>query len=326
MRIAVAGTGSIGRRHISQLQLLLPHLQLVLLRTNGQVDAYAEAQHAEVVPDLAAALLQPLDALVIATPSNLHAELVLQGMAAGLAMYIEKPVVTSVAQLHMVEAQVATSGTCPLVQIGCNLRFLPSLQRLRKLLQEGVIGRVVRASFEAGQWLPDWRPYQDHRQSYSADSHRGGGVLLDLIHEIDASRWILGELSPVACAIAHVPALRIRSEGAAIGLLRSTEGSLVQLGLDYVARRPIRRYQLVGDLGTLIWDLPRQELMLERPEQRLQIPCGAQGFDVAATYAAAMAAFVASLRGQAPPVQPLQDGLASAALAIRLKELECPNL
>ena len=123
MRIAVAGTGSIGRRHITQLQLLLPHLQLVLLRTNGHVDAYAEALHAEGVPDLSAALRQPLDALVIATPSDLHAELVLQGIAVGLAMYIEKPVVTTAAQLHMVQAQVATSRTSPLVQIGCNLRF-----------------------------------------------------------------------------------------------------------------------------------------------------------------------------------------------------------
>jgi predicted dehydrogenase len=325
MRIAVAGTGSIGRRHIAHLQALLPDLQLVLLRAHGRIDAYAEAQHAEVLPDLAAALHQPLDALVIATPSDLHADLVLQGLAAGLAMYIEKPVVTTAEQLQRAQAQSTSGGTCPLIQIGCNLRFLPSLLRLRQLLQEGVIGQVVRASFDAGQWLPDWRPQQDHRQSYSADPRRGGGVLLDLIHEIDSSRWLLGELSPVACTIGRVPALAIGSEGAATGLLRSTEGALVQLGLDYVARRPIRRYQLVGELGTLIWDLPRQELILEGPAQRRHIACGTHGFDVPATYPAAMAAFVASLRGQAPPVQPLQDGLASAALAIRLKELACPN-
>ena len=124
---------------------------------------------------------------------------------------------------------------------------------------------------------------------------------------------------------ATVPALKIGSEGVATGLLRSTDGALVQLGLDYVARRPLRRYQLVGELGTLIWDLPRQELILETPAQKQQIDCGPEGFDVAATYPAAMAAFVTSLTGQVQPVLPLQDGLASAALAIRLKELAWPN-
>jgi predicted dehydrogenase len=325
MRIAVAGTGSIGRRHIAQLQALLPGLRLVLLRADARVDAYAEALQAEVVPNLDAALQQPLDALVVATPSALHAEAVLEGLAAGLAMYIEKPVATTAPQLRALQTHLVSGSACPLTQVGCNLRFLPSLLRLRKLMQEGVIGRVVRASFEAGQWLPDWRPQQDHRQSYSAHSHLGGGVLLDLIHEIDASRWILGELSPVACTIAEVPALRIRSEGAATGLLRSTDGALVQLGLDYVARRPLRRYQLVGELGSLIWDLPRQELILETPSQKQQIGCGPEGFDVAATYPAAMAAFVASLTSQAQPVQPLHDGLASAALAISLRELAWPN-
>ena len=87
----------------------------------------------------------------------------------------------------------------PQTQVGCNLRFLPSLQRLKDLIAQGVIGRIVRASFEAGQWLPDWRPRQDYRKSYSADPDSGGGVLFDLIHEIDAAYWILGDLTSGMC-------------------------------------------------------------------------------------------------------------------------------
>lgn len=323
MRIAVAGSGSIGQRHIASLQAMMPQLSLVLLRSDARSDTYAEALNAEVVPNLATALQQNLDALVIATPSSFHAELVLQALEAGLAMYIEKPVVTTVQQLLAVQAHLSDCAACPLTQVGCNLRFLPSLLMLRKLLQGGAIGQIVRASFDAGQWLPDWRPYQNHRQSYSADPQRGGGVLLDLIHEIDSALWLLGELSPVACTISRVPSLEIETEAAATALLRSRGGALVQIGLDYVARQPLRRYQLVGEQGTLIWDLPRQELVLETPEERQLIACGDSSFDVAGTYPKAMAAFVASLRGQTLPVQPLEDGLASAALAILLRELAC---
>jgi predicted dehydrogenase len=205
-------------------------------------------------------------------------------------------------------------------------RGCPSLLRLRQLLHDRAIGRVVRASFEAGQWLPDWRSQQDHRQSYSADPQRVGGVVLDLIHEIDAAPWLLGPLTPVACQIAQVPALGIRSEAVATALLRRDAGALVQIGLDYVARRPLRRYQLVGEAGTLCWDLLRRELVLDTPQGSELIDCGPEAFTVAATYPAEMAAFLAAVRGEATPLQPLQDGLDSAALAISLKELAWANL
>lgn len=323
MKLLVAGTGSIGQRHVAVLQQLQPDCRLVLLRADGRRDQLAQHWQAAVVATWAEALQQQPTALLIANPSALHAELLLQGLAAGLPLYIEKPVVTTTSALQSVSAAWGRRADPLVTQVGCNLRFLPSLLRLRELLHSGVIGRVVRASFEAGQWLPDWRPQQDHRRSYSADPARGGGVLLDLIHEIDAARWLLGELTPIACQTAAAPVLEIGTEAAAIALLRSAGGALVQLGLDYVARRPLRRYQLVGVRGTLIWDLPRQQLLLDTPAGCSAIDCGANGFVVAETYRAAMAEFLAALREAGTTSQPLDEGLRSAALAIRLKELAC---
>jgi predicted dehydrogenase len=309
VKIIVAGSGSIGSRHLSNLLLNHPAIEAQFLKLCGT----------------RVGLEKDLSALIIATPSALHAELLLQGLAADLPMYVEKPVVTTAADLRAVEAVVAARGVGAPTQVGCNLRFLPSLQRLRQLLQAGAIGRVVRASFEAGQWLPDWRPQQNHRLGYSADPARGGGVVLDLVHEIDAALWLLGDLTAVAAQTAAVPVLEIASEAVATALLRSAGGALVQIGLDYVARSPVRRYQLIGEDGTLCWDLPRRELRLETPRRSELIDCGEGGFDVAQTYRTAMAEFVTAVQGGAPTSQPLEQGLRTAALALRLKELACPN-
>ena len=326
MRIAVAGSGSIGRRHISNLQELVPNLSFALIRKDSRKDHYSNSIGAQVFPDLESAISPSLDALLIATPSDLHAELICQGLKFGLPMYVEKPVVTSESQVSLLRSQPSFGFASPFTQVGCNLRFLPSLILLRDLLASGAIGRVVRASFQAGQWLPDWRPCQNYRQSYSSDSRRGGGVLLDLIHEIDTARWLLGELTPLACSVSQVASLEISSEGVAIAQLRSTHGVLVQIGLDYVARRPLRRYQIVGDAGTLIWDLPRQILLLETASAQKLIECTESCFDVSATYRTAMQAFLAGLRGVAQPMQPLNEGLACAELAITLKEMACQSL
>ena len=321
MRIAIAGTGSIGRRHIEQLSILLPSVSWVLLRDAGNDDAYSDGLGAEVFSSLEAASLRPLDALVIANPSSLHADYVLAGLRTNLPMYIEKPVVTNLAQLETLRHHLLTNSRIPITQVGCNLRFLPSLQRLKQLIRDGVIGRVVRASFDAGQWLPDWRPQQDHRESYSADPARGGGVLFDLIHEIDSAYWILGDLTPVACAIEYVPHLEIQSEAVATALLRDNSGALVQVGLDYVARSPLRRYQFVGESGTLIWDLSAKELTLYAGDKKQNIDCGNSGFEISSTYPSAMKAFVESLLTQQQQVQPLAEGLDVVAITVALKQM-----
>ena len=206
-------------------------------------------------------------------------------------MYIEKPVLTNRSQLNCLRQSLAVKDRIPQTQVGCNLRFLPSLQRLKHFVEQGVIGRIVRASFESGQWLPDWRPHQDYRKSYSASPDRGGGVLFDLIHEIDAAYWILGDLVPMACSVEMVPSLDIKSESVAVALLRSHDGCLVQIGLDYVARSPLRRYQLIGELGTLTWDLTSQTLTLATQNEFNIVECDVDAYNVSATYGSAMKSF-----------------------------------
>ena len=245
MRIAIAGTGSIGRRHIGELQSLFSNIEWVFLRDHGRRDEYSESLQAQVFTGLQSALFRNIDALIIATPSSKHADLITAGLAADLPMYIEKPVVTNRVQLQALRHSLLLQDIIPQTQVGCNLRFLPSLQRLKDLIAQGVIGRIVRASFEAGQWLPDWRPRQDYRKSYSADPDSGGGELFDLIHEIDAAYWILGDLTPLACAVENVLSLDIKSESVATSLLRSNDGCLINIGLYYVDTSPLRRYQLV---------------------------------------------------------------------------------
>ncbi|MFX7793064.1 Gfo/Idh/MocA family oxidoreductase, partial [Acinetobacter baumannii] len=71
-----------------------------------------------------------------------------------------------------------------------------SAQQVRQMIQEGVIGNLYNAFIEIGQYLPDWRPTKDYRETVSAKTELGGGVLLELSHELDYAQWILGSLTP----------------------------------------------------------------------------------------------------------------------------------
>ena len=319
MKVLVAGTGSIGRRHIRSIQSIDPAATFLLLRRDAREDEYSRQISGVVFSRIESALDARPDFAVIATPSAYHAPLIGELLDASIPMYVEKPVVTTREQADYVERKIRDSRQVVTLS-GCNLRFLPSLIAVREMVRGGRIGRVVRGSFQVGQWLPDWRPGTNFLDSYSASIEQGGGVVLDLVHELDAARWILGEFTSLVALGGHYSRLDFRSEDVAIIALARPNGPAVAVALDYVSRVVTRRYELVGEGGSLVWDLPSQRLELRFPHGNETAELTPAAYDVGGTYLSAMGEFIAAVRGEKPVSQDLSEGLKSALLAIRANE------
>ena len=321
MKVLLAGSGSIGRRHVRSLQALRPDLQWVLLRSRIYADELSASLNAEVCDTIDAALAHRPDMAIVATPSSRHIEILPALLQAGVPLYIEKPVVTDVAQLASLTAALAARPSRAPTLVGCNLRFLPVLAQVRALLRGGTLGKVVRADFQAGQWLPDWRPAADYRESYSASRELGGGVMLDLIHEIDMARWLLGEISDIKAMQSHASRLEIGTEDVACMILRNREGALATVSVDYVSRKPLRRYHVVAENGSITCDLIGKQLVLERAGEPRQVLTDVPAdFDVPDTYPAAMAELLAAIAEGRETCQPLAEGIASLELLLRAKQ------
>lgn len=313
----VVGFGSIARRHIENLEACRVRV-LAVVRPSGH--APGAAPHLKFVRTIAEGIALKPDCAIVASSSAAHGEALLPLLEAGVPLYAEKPVVSDAAQLEKVKCCLSQRPTRTSAS-GCNLRFLPSLRRMQTEIAAGVIGSPVRASFQAGQWLPDWRPSCDYRQSYSAKAAQGGGVILDLIHEIDAARWLLGDFDQVVAMGGKRSRLEIDAEDVACILLgRRGAGPFVSIGLDYVARQRVRRYEVVGDEGTLVWDLAASQLTLATQKETRTLASDAKDFDVDATYLAAMQVFLDAVAEGRPFSPDLADGLAATELALRAKE------
>jgi predicted dehydrogenase len=179
----------------------------------------------------------------------------------------------------------------------------------------------VRGNLSAGHWLPDWRPERDYRTSYSADRERGGGAILDLIHEIDQVRWLLGEFDVVQAIAGKYSSLEITSEDAACVLLGRKNGPVVSVSLDYVSRRRVRRYEIIGEKGNLVWDMDAQRLDLMTANGCETLEAGPAAFDVAGTYVAAMAEFLACVEEKrATTTQTIADAMKTMELALAARE------
>jgi predicted dehydrogenase len=266
MRFLVAGCGSIGKRHISNL----------LAVRAGQVVAFdvrsdrAEEVHGrfgiDVFTDLERAFSHRPDAVFVTAPTSFHLPLASRAASARCHLFIEKPLSHTTDGIGPLLEMVRQRGLITLV--GCNLRFHPGLREVKRLLDEGAVGRVVAVRAEVGQYLPDWHPEEDYRRGYSARRDLGGGVILDAIHEIDYIRWLVGPVRSVACFAGTLSRLEIETEDTAAVLLRFSGGALGEVHLDYVQRIYSRSCQVIGDEGTIRWDYSAGETRVYRSASR----------------------------------------------------------
>jgi predicted dehydrogenase len=314
MRALVVGYGSIARRHIANLRAMGGQ-EFLVYRPSGRPDD--APRDLRFVQHLADAINAKPDFAVIASPSARHIDALVPLLEGRVPCYVEKPPVTTMDDVRRVRQLLDRHPVATMT--GCNLRFLPSLRRLRDTIRAGTIGTPVRAVMQAGQWLPDWRPGTDYRRSYSAHAAAGGGVLFDLIHEIDAARWLFGEYDDVHSFIGKFSRLEIDSEDTASVLLSRRDGPIVSINLDYVARQRMRRYEVIGDEATLAWDLTAPTLTLTSGKGTVTLTDSPEDFDIARTYASAMAEFLGAVRGGGATSQDLADGLATTELTLRAR-------
>jgi predicted dehydrogenase len=146
-----------------------------------------------------------------------------------------------------------------ILMTGYNLRFLPSLQRFRELIGEKRAGRVLSVRAEIGQYLPSWRPGHDYRQSVSAKAVLGGGVLLELSHEIDYLRWLFGEVEWVSAIQRKQSGLEVDVEDTAhliLGFANATGEVpvIAALNMDFIRHDTTRSCTVIGEAGSLRWN------------------------------------------------------------------------
>lgn len=194
---------------------------------------------------------------VIANPSTFHI-LIAQALAKmGTHLLIEKPISSAVDGVFEL-IETCKEHDCVL-QVGYNLRYSPSLQKFRELLQAGLVGESLSVRCEVGQYLPNWRPETDYRLGVSANKDLGGGVLLELSHELDYLQWIFGDVDWVRATLTRQSSLEINVEDSAhltLGFKFETgQHQLIgTLNMDFIRHDQTRSCTAIGSKGSLRWD------------------------------------------------------------------------
>jgi predicted dehydrogenase len=223
-------------------------------------DPVMEQPDFPVFTDLNEALASRPDLVIVSTTTASHLQIAIPAASAGCNLFIEKPLSHTWDGVEDLISIVRQRNLKALV--GYDLRFDPGLSRIKTLLDDECIGRCFSIQAQVGQYLPDWHPWEDYRQTASASSKKGGGVILDLVHELDFVTWLLGPVTEVSCIAGKVSALEIETEDTAAMILKFRSGAIGTIHLDYLQRVPSRTCRIIGEKGTILWDYFGKQVLL----------------------------------------------------------------
>lgn len=321
MTIIVIGGGSIGQRHAKNLLHLGQQIAMVEVNSERRsaveqelgVSAYATFDAALADTKFASAF--------VCSPSIYHLEQARQCAEAGLDLFIEKPLSHSL--LHISDFLEAVKQKQLVTMVGSNWKFYPLFQIMKKLLDEGAIGRILSARCQFGSYLPDWHPWEDYRQGYSANKKLGGGILLDS-HEFDYLTWFVGKkVKRIACFAGHVTSLEIDVEDIAEAIVQFDDGAIGEIHQDYIQRFSQRNFEFFGSLGSLFWDINSKKIVvhsiLDKGRKTEEYPL-VENYDLNTMYIEEARHFLECVQKRQETITPIEAGAEVLQLICAAKE------
>lgn len=283
----IIGLGSIGKRHLQNL-VTLGFENLIIVSKTKNTDAqfdkykwYSSIQEAVSENSISHA--------IICTPTANHVhdlEILLDNHIENI--YLEKPISNNLQHLDSIKGKLQNCKRCV---VGYDLHFDPGLLKMKEILSENTLGKPFSINAIVGQYLPDWRPNQNHKEGMSAKIEKGGGVMLDLIHEFDYLRWLIGKPKRIACLYQNNPNLEIETEDVADVLIQFENNTTGTIHLDYHQKKLVRNCMVTCEWGTIFWDLAQSEVKIVTQNNEVET-FSYQGFERNQRYLNSMSAFI----------------------------------
>ncbi len=321
MEILVIGAGSIGRRHINNLNNLgYEDIDVVDISDANLGYVKKNFEIKETFNDFKGALSSKgYDVAFILTPPIYHIPMALELAKKRLDLFIEKPLSHNLE--HVDELINAKEDSNLIIMVGYNQRFNFGMRKLKSYIEEGILGKIYYIRAEVGQYLPDWKPWQDYRKSYTAIKELGGGIILDGSHEIDYVLWLANnKVKEVKTIHDKVSDLEINVEDVAEAIFGFENGIIASIHLNMIERGYSRYCKVVGEKGSIKWifkdnilefyDVDSKELIMKKYE-----------IDQNNSYLEELKHFLSCVENRIEPLSNIYTAKDTLEVVIKMKEM-----
>ena len=242
--VLVSGYGSIGRRHVDILSGLVKKKNITIL-TNQKISNFRTIKTLKALNEV-----NPYY-IVICNPTSDHLNKIkfIEKNCKNKFVLVEKPLFSKPDKINVKKNKYF---------VGYNLRFNPIINFLKKKIKSKKIWSV---NIFCGSYLPNWRNNIDYRKSSSAQKHLGGGVLLDLSHELDYVQWLFGKIKIEYCKSKKLSNLNIKTDDFLNLTGKTKKVPSIQITSNYFTREPTRQIFIDGDNISIQADLVKKNII-----------------------------------------------------------------
>lgn len=307
MKVLIIGLGSIGKKHVDSILLIDDSIELFALRSETNAKQYRNVKN---IYDYKEIILE-IDFIIISNITSLHRDTISKFLKFGKPLFIEKPVLESLKNSEILSYEIDKSEI--FTYVACNLRFHPIIQYLKKNFLHNDI-RINEVNVYCGSDLSKWRTGQDYKKSYSAFKECGGGVDLDLIHEIDYCVWLFSYPLRIHSLKSSKSSLNINSFDCARYNLEY-ENYSIAITLNYYRKDTRREIEILTDNDTFKFDLVRNEVVRFSDGKIIET------FNQENTYLNQLKYFINCIRNKVKPMNDFNEAI--QILKIALDEGNC---
>ena len=304
MNVLIIGLGSIGKKHIEALKKLNVKTNIFALRSNSNAD---DQQGVENIYDLNECNVN-FDFAIISNPTHLHYEYIEKLAGKCIPLIIEKPAVNSLENLDKLFDLIEEKKV--ITYVACNLRFHPCILFLKNKLDSEKL-TINELNVYCGSYLPDWRPEKDFKNIYSANASMGGGVHLDLFHEVDYTTWLFGFPNESQSVLRSKSSLQIDAVDYANYILKY-DNFTASIILNYYRKNPKREIEIIFDNEILTVDLIQNNVKNDRDECLFE----AEDFTVRDTYVFQLEYFINCLKKRQKPMNSFEESIESLKICL----------
>lgn len=249
MKFLVIGLGSMGKRRIRNL-LALGEKHIIGFDPNqARCDEVKDKYSIDICNDWTQALDTNANAWIVSTPPLTHMDYALQAAEKGIHVFIEAGVPDQRIDQLMDLAKQNKSVVAP----SCTMAYFPGPQRIKSVVEQGELGKNLLFTYQSGQYLPDWHPWEDYRTFYVAKKESGAA------REIVAFELVW--LCKIFGAITEVTGMKDKNSDLEVDIddhyqiiVKFANGLSGHLLVDAIARPAVRNFRLCCSEGTLEWD------------------------------------------------------------------------
>ena len=312
MKALVVGYGSIGKRHVKNIQTLT-NLEVIIFTNRKDVNC----KKCKVFNSLESCLKEKPDFAIISNVTSLHVKTAIKLANNGIDLFIEKPLSNNLKEVKKLQTIVKKKKI--ITMMGCNMRFNNAIKKIKKIINSNNIGRVISVKVENGSYLPDWHKNEDYQKTYAGSLDLGGGVVLTCIHEIDYLYWIFGQVNEVFSITGKFSDLKISADDSSSILMKFKNNIIGEIHLDYYQRPKIRSFKIIGTKGTIYWDSNINTVKIYNiKNQKWKNELKETEIDENYTYIDEMKHFIKSVKSRKKTINPLHEGVQTLEISLRI--------